>query len=431
MPAEAQNSSAMNSVQSSRSGQSSPDDLRSKSLEPVQDSSPLAFFWLILGLLALSSTAIFIKLSIREISAEATVFNRLWIATLAFTSWNLVTLGQSKSQDSQQDLAQDPAQDPAQDSGEFPTNVSLANALPTDPDSVESSDASDPSDPTVSTLQIQTMHSGYAGLRQSVESWSWETIGLLLALGLVHLTGRYLWTWSLTSTTAANGAMLANMPPLFTALGGWLFLGQRFDRRFLSGLAIAVIGSVTLVIGDWIQPKEALFGTGALLGDGAALLSSVFYAASFLLVEKLRQRLSTSDILVWRCALGLVIATPLVWAIDNTIFPISAMGWIAVLGLALVSEVMGHGLIVYSLKHFSSAFVTIVLLLEPAPVAAVAWIWFGEFLDPLNIAGFCLITLGIYFAKTGTGSTGGGGNHSKLSNQEVLELELTEISGES
>ena len=30
-------------------------------------------------------TAIFIKLSIQEISAEATVFNRLWIANLAFT----------------------------------------------------------------------------------------------------------------------------------------------------------------------------------------------------------------------------------------------------------------------------------------------------------------------------------------------------------
>lgn len=358
--------------------------------------SSLAFLWLILGLIALSSTAIFIKLSIREISAEATVFNRLWIATLAFTGLNWLQREQPPSAVSESKTESDHT---AQNSG-----------------------AADHSSAEVTGQQ----------------QLPWTTINLLLALGFVHLVGRYLWTWSLTSTTAANGAMLANMPPLFTALGGWLFLGQRFDRRFLSGLAIAIIGAITLAIGDWIQPKEALFGTSALLGDGAALLSSVFYAASFLLVEKLRQRLSTSKILVWRCAIGLLLATPIVWAIDSTIFPISTMGWIAVIGLAFISEVTGHGLIVYSLKHFSSTFVTIVLLLEPAPVAAVAWLWFGEFLDPLNILGFLLITLGIYLAKTGTGSTGGSNNSPNLisnpsdsSPSQDFALETPEISGKS
>lgn len=359
--------------------------------------SSLAFLWLILGLIALSSTAIFIKLSIREISAEATVFNRLWIATLAFTGLNWLQREQPPSAVSESKTESDHT---AQNSG-----------------------AADHSSAEVTGQQ---------------QKLPWATINLLLALGFVHLVGRYLWTWSLTSTTAANGAMLANMPPLFTALGGWLFLGQRFDRRFLSGLAIAVIGAITLAIGDWIQPKEALFGTSALLGDGAALLSSVFYAASFLLVEKLRQRLSTSRILVWRCAIGLLLATPIVWAIDSTIFPISTMGWIAVIGLALISEVTGHGLIVYSLKHFSSTFVTIVLLLEPAPVAAIAWLWFGEFLDPLNILGFFLITLGIYLAKTGTGATGSNNNSPNLipnpsntSTSQDLALETPKISGES
>lgn len=156
--------------------------------------------------------------------------------------------------------------------------------------------------------------------------------------------------------TETNSSQQSNMPPLFTALGGWLFLGQRFDRRFLTGLAIAVGGAVVLGLGDWLQPKEELFGTAALIGDGAALLSSVFYACSFLLVEKLRQHLTTSDILVWRCALGLAIATPIVSVIDNTLFPISPIGCLAVIGLAVISEVMGHGLIVYSLKGRSQQY---------------------------------------------------------------------------
>ena len=335
----------------------------------TEKASPFAILWLIIGLLALSSTAIFIKLSLQEISAEATVFNRLWIATIAFSGWTWLRAGRSVS--------------PATDDG------ATADAI---------------APPGATELDSKTDTSQGQTFKDRVWQWPWGTVALLVALGLVHLTGRYLWTWSLTQTTAANGAMLANMPPLFTALGGWLFFGQRFDRRFLTGLAIAVGGAITLALGDWLQPEDALFGATAIIGDGVALLSSVFYAGSFLLVEKLRQRLSTSNILVWRCAIGLLISAPLVWAIDDTIFPVSRMGWFAVIGLALLSEVTGHGLIVYSLKHFSSAFVTIVLLLEPAPTAAVAWLWFGEFLDPLNIAGFALITVGIYLAKTGEGS---------------------------
>lgn len=313
----------------------------------------VSFLLLIIGLIALSSTAIFIKISIREISAEATVFNRLWIATLVFASWNW---GWQRWQSPRQG----------------------------------NDDAIAP--------ETQETPTGEVGSRET-----WTMVGLLVSLALFHLTGRFLWTWSLTQTTAANGVVLSNMPPIFTALGGWLFLGQRFDRRFLTGLVIAVGGATVLALGDWLQPQEQLFGKTAIVGDGVALLSSVFYAGSFLLVEKLRQRLSTSAILVWRCAIGLAIAAPLVWAVDDSMFPISTTGWLAVFGLAVISEVMGHGLVVYSLKYFSSAFVTIVLLLEPAPAAAVAWFLFGEFLKPLNILSFILITAGIYLAKTGEG----------------------------
>jgi drug/metabolite transporter (DMT)-like permease len=340
--------------------------------EKLRSSAPSkkALLLSIVGLLALSSTAIFIKLSLREISAEATVFNRLWIATIVFASWNW---GWQRWQS------------PVQKSNE---------EIPPGTQEPTTTDAS----------------------RQD----TWTIVGLLVSLAFVHLTGRFLWTWSLTQTTAANGAMLANMPPLFTALGGWLFLGQRFDRRFLTGLGIAVAGAVVLTLGDWLHPEAQLFGTKAIIGDSAALLSSVFYAGSFLLVEKLRQRLSTPDILVWRCAIGLAICAPLVWIWDDSIFPISTTGWLAVFGLAVISEVIGHGLIVYSLKHFSSAFVTMVLLLEPAPVAIVAWILLGEFFGLLNILGFILISVGIYLAKTGEGSDSGDNNKPPADVREEL-----------
>ncbi|MBD1211301.1 MAG: DMT family transporter [Dolichospermum sp.] len=327
----------------------------------IKDSKLIPSLILIGGILALSSTAIFIKVSIREISSEATVFNRMLFSTLIFTSWYGRKLFQSSSDNQNKQSASQDLESDSTDMGETPLALGLSRD-------------------------------------------TWVIVGLVFAMSITQLAARLVWTWSLDYTTAANGTMLANMPPLFTALGGWLFLGQRFDRRFLTGLAIAMLGAVVLGLGDWLYPDESLFGTMTVVGDSAALLSSAFYAVGYLIIEKLRQHLSTSDILVWRCVCGLVMVTPLVLLVDDVIFPISTTGWLAILGLAFVSEVIGHGSVVYVLKHFSSAFVTMAFLMEPLPVTVYGWFVLGEFLSLSSGIGFILITIGIYLAKTGTGS---------------------------
>lgn len=310
---------------------------QSQSLE--QETTKLSqvfnFTLLAVALITLSFTAIFIKISVSEISANATVFNRLWIATIFFSL--LSGLQQFKSGESDKNAKQ---------------------------------------------ISFSTR----------------KSILLLGAMAFVHVTGRFLWTWSLTQTSAANGTLLSNITPIFTTLGGWLFLGQYFDRRFLAGLGLAVIGAITL---GW---DDFLLSTEGLIGDIAALMSSMFYAASFLIIEQLRNQFSSSSILVWRCLLGTTFVLPIVLLSQDQIFPISPLGWFAVVGLALICEVTGHGLVVYSLKHFSSSFVTIFLLLEPVITALLAWVIFTETLGLVNCIAFIIIISGIYLAQTGEGA---------------------------
>ena len=93
---------------------------------------------------------------------------------------------------------------------------------------------------------------------------------------------------------------------------------------------------------------------------------------------------------------------------------VNSIGWVVMeieitfllklLGLSFISEVIGHGSVVYVLKHFSSAFVTMSFLMEPLPVAIYGWFVLGEFITLSSGIGFILITIGIYLAKTGTGS---------------------------
>ncbi|MBC6479751.1 MAG: EamA family transporter [Hormoscilla sp. GM7CHS1pb] len=48
------------------------------------------------------------------------------------------------------------------------------------------------------------------------------------------------------------------------------------------------------------------------------------------------------------------------------------------MSLALVCQILCQGLLTYSLKKFSSGFVTLVFLLESILVAIAAWGIFGE-----------------------------------------------------
>ena len=215
---------------------------------------------LILGVIGVSSTAIFIKFAVRELSIEAILFDNLLITTIAFASGNWVSqLWQSRR-------------------GEKTKTI---------------------------TLGEQTSPSG--GM---IVVW-------MISLVILNLTGRSLFMWSMTQTRAVNGLMLSELTPVFTFLGGWLFLRKQFDRRFAVGLGIAVLGALLLTLEDWLQPEEQLFGAMAIVGDGAALMCAMFHAVGMLLVEKLRQHLSTIRFLTWRSVTGLVFVAPRSFALTG------------------------------------------------------------------------------------------------------------------
>lgn len=288
-----------------------------------------------LALLAVSCAAIFIRLAEQELGANATVFNRLAIATLAF--WLLNSLKQWR-QDSPLDW-------------------------------------------------------------QAPVTYHVDDIVQLMAVAAVSSASVVLWAESLTETSIANSTLLRNLTPIFTSLGGWLLLGQHFDRRFLVGTLIAVLGAIAIGVEDFQIGQEHL------LGDGLALLSAILYGSNLLLVERLRSRFPTSTILLWRCGIGSLLLLPMTWLLEEQLFPQTWQVWLAVVALALVCQVLGQGLLVYSLKQFSSGFIAVFLLLEPILTAILAWLVFAELLDWTNWLAFVMVLSGIYLTRSSGSAT--------------------------
>ncbi len=289
---------------------------------------------LAIAVIALAFSPIFTKLSEIEISPTATIFNRLWIATIIMAGWQLVQAPKDFTQ-----------------------------------------------------IQLKQVNFDY------------KQQGLLILASISATASSVLWAISFTQTSVASSTVLRSLTPLFISIGAWLILKQRFSNQFLLGMALAIIGG--MVIG-W---DDLQLGTEHLIGDSMALLSAALHGINILTVGYLRDRnCTTARVLFWRCGFGALIVLPFAWLTDIQLFPVSFQGWLVVIALAVVCQTFGQGLLVYSLKQFSSSFVGIFALLKPIFTAILGWLILSENISLTSGVALILILAGIYLAKSGSNS---------------------------
>ena len=73
----------------------------------------------------------------------------------------------------------------------------------------------------------------------------------------------------------------------------------------------------------------------------------------------------------------------------------SLKGWLILFTLALVPTLLGYGLYNVSLKHLPSSVANLIVTIEPAFTAVVAWFLLGERYTVKQILGSVLIMLGV------------------------------------
>ncbi len=252
--------------------------------------------------------------------------------------------------------------------------------------------------------------------KQSIikQSFDNKQILLLLVTAVFFCVTQLFWAWSLTQTSVANSALIHSLTPFFTALGGYLLFNQRFDYKFLVGVAIATIGTIVLGLDDLEVASVKL------QGDLLAFVSAIFWGAYFLAIEKLRTQLTVTTILSWVCRIVTLLFALILFTAHDEWFPHSWSGWLTVIALAL-TLIFAHGLLAYSLKYLSSSFVAMINLLDPVVTAFLAWIIFAEALNWLNLVAFAIIMLGIYLAVTSEKGTEDQTNELKESKESSPE----------
>ena len=202
-----------------------------------------------------------------------------------------------------------------------------------------------------------------------------------------------LWHWALTMTSVSNATFIVNLGNVGVGLVAWMFLKERPGMHWFVAAVIAIAGAATLSLGG------AALHTGGLKGDLFALVAAGFVAGYMVFSKLGRRNLSGIEAIFWLSVVESVVAFIIVNLAGERVFPVTANGFIAPLGLAIVAHVMGQGLIVSGLGWTKTAVAGILVLAQPVVAAALAWQLFDEPLTILQAAGAASILVAVWLAQ--------------------------------
>jgi drug/metabolite transporter (DMT)-like permease len=221
-----------------------------------------------------------------------------------------------------------------------------------------------------------------------------RALGFAVLAGVCLAADLIAWHWCLHMTTVATATLLGNTTPIWVALGGFLFMGERFRPLFLIGLGIALFGTWGLIAGG-SKPVEIRDAYVLALG----LFTGLAYAGYFRFGTLARAGLSTAQVMFWGSLTATVILLPVALATESAVIPQNLEAWAVVFGLAFLSQVLGQSSINWAMGHLPAAFSSLTLLLNPMFAAICAWPILGEALTPWQMIGGLGVVAGILLAR--------------------------------
>lgn len=227
----------------------------------------------------------------------------------------------------------------------------------------------------------------------NIEQNPLRSTSLLLTLLWVALSffgTLMLWAESITQTIVASSEILHSLAAPITTLTSWFLFSQAFGKQFLLGVVLSTLGTIAIFAGDMSSGSN-------FKGDELALLSALLYAVYLIGVEKIRVYWDSIETVMWVLSSVALLSIPVVLMTSDAIFPSSWDGWLSLVLSSLVGTVTLL-LISYSLKSLSSALIATILLMSPCLTALLGWLFFSESLGWLNICGFVVVVIGIYFS---------------------------------
>lgn len=221
----------------------------------------------------------------------------------------------------------------------------------------------------------------------------------LLAAGVLFGIELNLWAIALTKTTVANATLLANTTPVFAAAFGWFVFKERLGSGVLLGGAAAMLGAVLLAFGRAQTGAGPASPEEGFIGDALGLTAALGYAGYLLIVRSLGSRVSVGGVMFWAGIGSAVLTLVACLVTGERLLPHTWQGWAILVGLGVLVQVGGQGLIAYGVGRLPIVVSTVLLWTQPLAAAVLSWILFDEALGPVALMGAALVLAGLYIVQ--------------------------------
>lgn len=216
---------------------------------------------------------------------------------------------------------------------------------------------------------------------------AWVALG---AAGLFFAADLATWHAGILHTKIANATLFGNVSSLLLPLWAIIVLRQRPQGVQMVALALATAGGAVLMGGSYEASPANLHG------DLLCLLAGLFYAVYILFVQGARRQLGSWAVLTVATAVGALPLLLCALAMGERVMP---GDWTPVIALALSSQLIGQGLMVYAMGWFSPLVLGLSLLLQPAVGALTGWLLFGEAVSAGDLTGAVAIAVALVLVR--------------------------------
>ena len=268
----------------------------------------------------------------------------------------------------------------------------------------------------LSSLRLTEVRStgAFAGLflflglaRRALLRVSRRELPLLVFFGVVGLVSVQFFYFVAIHRLAIGIALLIQyLAPLLVALWARYVMHERVRRRIWAALALALVG-LALIVEIWRGVQ--LDGVGLAAALAGALALAIYILTAEHGVGR-RDPVSLSAYGFLFASIFWAAAQPW-WSFPGGVFTerASLLGhlhathvpvWLLCLWMIVFGTILPFGLIIASLQHISATRAGIVAMLEPVAATAVAYLWLGESLGAVQLAGGAVVLAGIVLAQT-------------------------------
>lgn len=214
--------------------------------------------------------------------------------------------------------------------------------------------------------------------------------GILLGLHFVA------WIESLYHTTVASASVLVTTSPIFLAVLGYIFLGERLSKQVTIAIVLAVGGAAMIGLGDL---SESAGSAGApILGNTLALTASLVFSVYLLVGRVVRRKTSWLAYVFPLYTVAGLTTFVIALLLDAPLLGFRPTFYLLCAAMALGPQVVGHGSFNYAVRYIPAAMLGLLSLVEPVGASILAYVLFDELPGAVATVGMTVVLVAVTFS---------------------------------